>query len=100
MYSTGHYSCAFFASLDKLSIDAKTVNILIVFVLYLVWHARAIKSLVTPCVHHINQVCSSWHGSRHTHTYINRTTNVPLTDEGLGLISNTSQKSAIAHNNR
>ena len=36
----------------------------------------------------------------HIHTYINRTTNVPLTDEGLGLISNTSQKSAIAHDNR
>ena len=28
----------------------------------------ATKSLMVPCLHRINQVCSSWHDNRHTHT--------------------------------
>ena len=30
---------------------------------------NTIRSLMTPCFQHIKQACSSWHGTRDTHTH-------------------------------
>ena len=32
-------------------------------------HTCTLKCLLEPCLHCINQVCSSWCGNRHTHTH-------------------------------